>query len=57
MEISEEPLIGAAVGGAQVRILVHGHVVYPPGGLGYLAEPGTEGLTDLGDYRVVSRAL
>jgi signal transduction histidine kinase len=57
VKISEEPLIGAAVGGAQVRILVRGHVEYPPGGLGYLAEPGTEGLSNLGDYRVVSRAL
>jgi two-component system OmpR family sensor kinase len=56
VEISKEPLIGAAVGGAQVRVVVHGQVVYPTG-LGWLAEPGTEGLTDLGDYRVVSRAL
>jgi two-component system, OmpR family, sensor kinase len=57
VKISREPLLGAAVGGAQVRILVRGHVEYPGGGLGYLAEPGTEGLSDLGDYRVVSRAL
>jgi two-component system, OmpR family, sensor kinase len=58
VQIQEEPLIGAAVGGAQVRVVVRGRVVYPETpGLGWLAEPGTEGLTDLGDYRVVSRPL
>jgi two-component system, OmpR family, sensor kinase len=58
VRIREEPLIGAQAGGAQVRIVVRGHVVYPDlPGLGWLAEPGTEGLSDLGDYRVVSRAL
>src|SRR3712207_6299421 len=43
VKIRTDPLIGAEVGGAQVRVLVGRRVVYPSG-LGWLAEPGTEGL-------------
>jgi two-component system OmpR family sensor kinase len=53
----QEELIGAQVGGAQVRVLVGGQVVYPSPNLPPLAEPGSEGLSELGDYRVVSRPL
>ncbi|MEA2331218.1 MAG: two-component system, OmpR family, sensor kinase [Thermoleophilaceae bacterium] len=57
VDISEQSLTGAAAGGAQLRLLRrNGDVVYPRGLLP-LAQPGVEGLSDLGDYRVISRAL
>jgi two-component system, OmpR family, sensor kinase len=57
-EVSSEPLEGAQAGGAKVRLLrADGTVKHPPGGLPPLAEPGVEGLSDRGDYRVISRAL
>ncbi|MGH2845614.1 MAG: sensor histidine kinase [Thermoleophilaceae bacterium] len=53
-----DALVGAEAGGALVRLVQRGgEVIYPPGGLGPLAEPGFEGLTDFGDYRVAARAL
>ena len=52
-----DALIGAASGDAEVRVIqLNGEVRFPPG-LRPLAEPGTEGLSDSGDYRVASRAL
>ena len=57
LEIRKAPLIGAEAGGAQVRVVRRGEVVYPQAGLLPLAPPGVEGLSDLGDYRVVTRAL
>jgi signal transduction histidine kinase len=52
-----DALIGAASGDAEVRVLeLNGRVRFPLGALP-LAEPGTEGLSDSGDYRVASRAL
>jgi two-component system, OmpR family, sensor kinase len=51
-------LAGVEAGGAQVRVVqTDGTVVYPSAGLLPLAEVGTEGLTELPGYRVLSRAL
>jgi two-component system, OmpR family, sensor kinase len=55
--VSDAPLQGAQAGGAQVRLLRRDGSVQYPGGLPPLAEPGAEGLTDSGGYRVISRAL
>jgi len=57
LEIRKAPLIGAEAGGAQVRVVRRGEVIHPQAGLLPLAPPGVEGLSDLGDYRVVTRAL
>jgi two-component system, OmpR family, sensor kinase len=52
-----EALIGAASGDAEVRVIdLDGEVRFPRG-LAPLANPGTQGLTDSGEYRVDSRAL
>jgi two-component system OmpR family sensor kinase len=56
-EIEGTPLAGASAGGAQVRVLRRDGTVEYPEGLLPLAEPGSEGLSDLGGYRVISRAL
>jgi signal transduction histidine kinase len=51
-------LSGVEVAGAAVRVLrTDGSVVYPSPALRPLAEVGTEGLSQLPDYRVLSRAL
>ncbi|MEA2376356.1 MAG: two-component system, OmpR family, sensor kinase [Thermoleophilaceae bacterium] len=51
-------LAGVEAGGAQVRVVqTDGTVVYPSAGLLPLAEVGTEGLSELPGYRVLSRAL
>ena len=51
-------LPGVEAGGAQVRVLeTDGGVVYPDESLRPLAEVGTEGLSELPGYRVLSRAL
>jgi two-component system OmpR family sensor kinase len=55
---STAPLEGAQAGGAQVRLLRRdGSVQFPDTRLRPLADPGDEGLSDSGDYRVISRAL
>ncbi len=57
VDYNEEPLVGAATGGAEVRLVrVDGEVVYPQG-LYPLAAIGLEGLTDFEDMRVGSRAV
>jgi len=56
-EIEGEPLAGSATGGAQVRVVLRdGRVAYPKG-LPPLVNPGFEGVTTAGEYRVISRAL
>jgi two-component system, OmpR family, sensor kinase len=58
LEITEQVLIGVETGSARVRVVNRrGEVVLPDDGLLPLAPPGSEGLSDLGDYRVISRAL
>jgi len=58
VEYNKESLVGSQTGGARVRlVLPDGAVVYPSPTLRPFAQPGTEGFSDLGDYRVVSRAL
>jgi signal transduction histidine kinase len=58
VRINEQSLIGSEAGGAHIRIVrPDGEVVYPNDTLRPFAEPGTEGFSDLGDYRVISRAL
>jgi two-component system, OmpR family, sensor kinase len=50
-------LIGAASGDAEVRLMDRqGRVLFPPGGVP-LGDPASQGLSDVGDYRVASRAL
>jgi two-component system, OmpR family, sensor kinase len=57
-EVSRATLEGAQTGGAKVRLLQQdGSVEYPDESLSPLAEPGVEGLSDRGGYRVISRAL
>jgi two-component system OmpR family sensor kinase len=52
------PLQGAQAGRAKVRLLErNGSVRYPDPRLSPLADPGAEGLSDRGGYRVISRAL
>jgi two-component system, OmpR family, sensor kinase len=53
----QEALIGASAGDAEVRIIeLDGQVRFPLGAKP-LADPGSEGLGDAGDYRVAERAL
>jgi two-component system OmpR family sensor kinase len=57
-EVSPAPLEGAQAGGAKVRLLrADGTVRFPSQHLRPLADPGDEGLSDSGGYRVISRAL
>ncbi|MEA2419701.1 MAG: two-component system, OmpR family, sensor kinase, partial [Thermoleophilaceae bacterium] len=56
-EVDLAALAGSTAGGAQVRVLRQDGTVWYPDGLLPLAEPGREGLSDLPDYRVISRAL
>jgi two-component system, OmpR family, sensor kinase len=57
-EFDVSALAGVEAGGAQVRVLqTDGEVVYPSAGLLPLAEVGSEGLSELPGYRVLSRAL
>jgi signal transduction histidine kinase len=57
VDYNEEPLVGAATGGAEVRLVRRdGEVVYPQG-LYPLAAVGFEGLTDFQGMRVGSRAV
>jgi two-component system, OmpR family, sensor kinase len=50
-------LIGAASGDAEVRLMNReGQVLFPPGAVP-LGDPASQGLSDVGDYRVASRAL
>ncbi|HYP47053.1 MAG TPA: HAMP domain-containing sensor histidine kinase [Thermoleophilaceae bacterium] len=52
-----EALRGASAGGALVRVVSRGgQVLYPRGELA-LGLPGLDGVTDIGDFRVVSRPL
>jgi two-component system, OmpR family, sensor kinase len=55
-DITEESLVGAQTGGALVRMVIGGQVVYPDGAT-TVGEPSAEGIDDVGDYRVISRAL
>jgi two-component system, OmpR family, sensor kinase len=57
IRLTDESLQGVFVGGAQVRVVERDGEVYFPRGQEPLAEVGTEGLSDRGDYRVISRAL
>jgi two-component system, OmpR family, sensor kinase len=55
--VDRSELIGAASGDAEVRLtLPNGQVPFPPGGVP-LGDPSSEGLSDVGDHRVASRAL
>jgi len=57
ISVDDRELIGAASGDAEVRLIdVNGQVQFPAGGLP-LADPDSQGLGDVGDYRVASRAL
>jgi two-component system, OmpR family, sensor kinase len=58
LNIRSAPLRYAAAGGALVRIVSAqtGEVAYP-GGAQALVPPGTDGVVDTGEYRVVSRPL
>jgi two-component system, OmpR family, sensor kinase len=55
--VDERELIGAASGDAEVRLIrLDGEVLFPAGRTP-LGDPATQGLSDVGDYRVASRAL
>jgi two-component system, OmpR family, sensor kinase len=57
INVDGRELIGAAAGDAEVRLVQrNGEVKFPPGGMP-LGDPASQGLTDVGDYRVASRAL
>jgi signal transduction histidine kinase len=57
IDVDDSELLGAASGDAEVRFIQrNGQVGFPPGGLP-LGNPATQGLTDVGDYRVASRGL
>ena len=57
ISVDDRELIGAASGDAEVRLIdPNGQVLFPAGGLP-LAPSGSQGLSDVGDYRVASRAL
>ena len=58
LSIRGAPLRFASAGGALVRVVDSqtGEVLYPIGSSG-LVSPGTDGVVDIGDYRVVSRPL
>jgi two-component system, OmpR family, sensor kinase len=57
IDVDDAQLVGAASGDAEVRVIQgNGLVYFPPGGLP-LSDPGSQGLSDAGDYRVASRAL
>jgi two-component system, OmpR family, sensor kinase len=57
--INTGSLSGVTTGGAQVRLInTGGEVLYPPDpSLHPLGEPTRQGISDVGDYRVISRAL
>jgi two-component system, OmpR family, sensor kinase len=57
IDINERSLIGADAGPAQIRLLRRDGTVAYPKRLLPLAPAGFEGLSDLVDYRVASRAL
>ena len=57
IEYNLEPLAGAGVGDAEVRLVDRNGQVHYPDGLLPLVGVGIEGLSDLDDFRVVSRAL
>jgi two-component system, OmpR family, sensor kinase len=56
LDITEESLVGAQTGGALVRLVLGGQVVFP-NGAAPLGAPSAEGIADVGEYRVISRAL
>ena len=57
IDVTEQSLAGVDTGDAEVRLIDgNGEVVYPRGALP-LADPTAEGLTEVGGYRVISRAL
>jgi two-component system, OmpR family, sensor kinase len=57
IDVDGRELLGAASGDAEVRFLQRdGRVSFPPGALP-LGDPSTQGLSDVGDFRVASRAL
>ena len=57
IEVDGDELIGAASGDAEVRVIrANGQVRFPPDGVP-LGDPASQGLGDVGDYRVASRAL
>jgi two-component system, OmpR family, sensor kinase len=57
IDVDDAQVVGAASGDAEVRVIQeNGQVYFPPGGLP-LSDPGSQGLSDAGDYRVASRAL
>src|SRR5918998_708344 len=57
VDYNEEPLVGAATGGAEVRLVQRDGEVEYPQGLYPLAAVGFEGLTDFQGMRVGSRAV
>jgi two-component system, OmpR family, sensor kinase len=57
IDVDGRELVGAASGDAEVRlILFNGQVLFPPGGRP-MGNPSSQGLSDVGDYRVASRGL
>ena len=58
VHFDDSRLGGIEAGGAQIRVVrASGSVVYPNSTLLPLAQVGVEGFSNLGDYRVLSRAL
>jgi two-component system OmpR family sensor kinase len=57
IDLTPEALAGAQTGGALVRLVVGGRVLYPDDSLHPLGDPSAEGIVDVGHYRVISRAL
>lgn len=55
--VDDRELVLAASGDAELRVIQLNGEVYFPKDTTPLAEPGREGLSDAGDYRVASRAL
>ncbi|HEV2875101.1 MAG TPA: HAMP domain-containing sensor histidine kinase [Thermoleophilaceae bacterium] len=55
--VDDRELVGAASGDAEVRLIrLDGQVLFPTGGTP-LGDPASQGLSDVGEYRVASRGL
>jgi two-component system OmpR family sensor kinase len=57
VQLKRQSLVGAASGDAEVRVIEENGRVYFPEGEQPLAEPGSQGLSDSGEFRVAARAL